>query len=79
MSPTVLRIGPYRFFFNSREETRRHVHVAASDGVAKFWLDPVIALASYYHLNEQELRRLDELVRQYEHTFRAAWDEHFRS
>lgn len=27
MSPTILKIGPYRFFFNSREEIRRHVHV----------------------------------------------------
>ena len=37
MSPTVLRIGGYRFFFNSREETRRHIHVATVEGTAKFW------------------------------------------
>ncbi len=33
--PTILRKGPFRFFFNSREETRIHVHVATSDGTAK--------------------------------------------
>jgi hypothetical protein len=27
MSPTVLRIGPYRFFFYSREETRPLIHI----------------------------------------------------
>ena len=34
--PTILRIGPYRFFFNSREEPRLHVHVASPEGVAKY-------------------------------------------
>jgi hypothetical protein len=27
MSPTILREGQYRFYFNSREEPRMHVHV----------------------------------------------------
>jgi len=40
MSPTILRTGPYRFFFNSREESRMHVHVFMPDGTAKFWLEP---------------------------------------
>jgi hypothetical protein len=33
MSPTILRYGKYRFFFNSREEQRRHVHVSTADGI----------------------------------------------
>lgn len=45
MSPTVFIIGSYRFFFNSREETRRHVHIQTPEGIAKFWLEPTIALA----------------------------------
>jgi len=43
MSPTVLRDGPFRLFFFSREEERMHVHVAHPDGEAKFWLEPTIA------------------------------------
>ena len=78
MSPTVLRIGGYRFFFNSREETRRHIHVATVEGTAKFWLEPVVALAGFFRLSDQELRRMDELVREHERTFREAWHEHFR-
>jgi len=35
MSPTVLRIGGFRFFFFSREESRMHVHVSHADGEAK--------------------------------------------
>ena len=45
MSPTVFRHGPYRFFFFSREETRPHIHVSCSDGEAKFWIKPSIAVA----------------------------------
>jgi len=40
--PTVLRVGPYRFFFyaGDRDEPP-HVHVERNDKVAKFWLDPI--------------------------------------
>ena len=40
--PTVLRIGPYRFFFyaGARDEPP-HVHVERDRSNAKFWLDPV--------------------------------------
>lgn len=46
--PTLLREGPYRFFFYSDEGDPReppHVHVTAGERLAKFWLEPV-ALAS---------------------------------
>jgi hypothetical protein len=37
--PTVLRSGPYRFFFYSADrEEPRHVHVARGEARAKFWL-----------------------------------------
>jgi hypothetical protein len=36
MSPTVFRWKGYRFFFFSREEERKHVHVTCADGEAKF-------------------------------------------
>ena len=53
MSPTIYREGPYRFFFNSREETRMHVHITSADGNAKFWLEPIVALANYYRLTRK--------------------------
>ena len=78
MSPTILRIGSYRFFFNSREEVRRHVHVQTPDGVAKFWLDPIISLATYHNLNTRELNAINDLVKEHEDEFKSAWDLHFR-
>ena len=40
MSPTIFQEKGFRFFFFSREEERRYVHVYCSDGEAKFWLEP---------------------------------------
>ena len=79
MSPTVMRVGPYRFFFNSREEMRRHVHVATAGGTAKFWLEPVVALESYHELSPRDLRDVDLLVREHEDELKSAWDRHFPS
>ena len=61
MSPTVFTHGPYRFFFFSREEPRVHVHVSSTDGEAKFWLEPVIALASAYGLSKRQIGHLQRL------------------
>jgi Domain of unknown function (DUF4160) len=40
--PTVLRIGPYRFFFYSGDFAEpKHVHIERDEYIAKFWLDPI--------------------------------------
>ncbi len=78
MSPTIFTIGSYRFFFNSREESRRHVHIQTPDGVAKFWIEPTIALADAHHIKPAILKRLDALVREHEDEIRSAWNTHFR-
>jgi hypothetical protein len=44
--PTVLTIGPFRFFFYSNESSEpAHIHIQRDNMLAKFWLRPV-ALAS---------------------------------
>jgi hypothetical protein len=40
MSPTVLRIRGYRFYYFSREEHRAQVHVQHVTGEAKLRLEP---------------------------------------
>ncbi|MBM4287901.1 MAG: DUF4160 domain-containing protein [Deltaproteobacteria bacterium] len=79
MSPTILRIGSYRFFFNSREERRRHIHISCPEGSAKFWLEPIVALACHYNLSTGELRRLENIVKEREDEFTSAWNKHFGS
>jgi hypothetical protein len=60
--PTVFREGPFRVYFFSLEESRMHVHVATSDGEAKFWLEPEIGLARSYGLTEQDVNRARKIV-----------------
>ena len=77
--PTLLREGPYRFFFYSDEGDPReppHVHVAAGERLAKFWLDPV-ALASSKRLRAHEIKALQDLVERHQVRFLEAWHAHF--
>lgn len=79
MSPTVFKERGYRFFFFSREETRMHVHIASSSGEAKFWLEPVIALAQHYNLSKKELKDIQIIVEERADEIRNAWKNHFNS
>ena len=77
MSPTVLRVGPFRFFFFSREEIRPHVHVEAADGEAKFWLEPDTELARSHGFTERDLRRIWLIIDERRTELRDAWNRHF--
>jgi hypothetical protein len=78
MSPTVLRYKKYRLFFFSREERRRHVHVVSPEGEAKFWLEPIVALAQSVRLNPRELKELQALVERRKDEIVRAWNTHFK-
>ena len=75
--PTVLRTGPYRFFFyaGDRDEPP-HIHIEREDHLAKFWLDP-IRLQESGGFSRTEISRLQHLVITYQHTLREAWDAYF--
>ena len=60
--PTILRIGPYRFFFYAGElDEPAHVHVEREDKLAKFWLNPV-RLQTSGGFSRTELARIQQLV-----------------
>ena len=74
--PTVLRSGPYRFYFYSHEANEPpHVHVDRDDLSAKFWLQPV-GLARNFGFSAKELRRLQKLVIGNQAEFLEAWHGH---
>lgn len=77
--PTVLKIGPYRFYFFSREESRVHIHVSCPDGEAKFWLEPEIELATNYKLSRVQLKQIENLVEEHYDDFRTAWNHYFQN
>jgi hypothetical protein len=75
--PTVLRIGPYRFYFWSHESNEPpHIHVDRDDRSAKYWLQPV-SLARNFGFKVHELRRIEVIVNEHEWEFLEAWHEHF--
>ena len=79
MSPTVLRSGPYRFFFFSSDRGEPiHVHVERERKAAKFWLGPV-RLENNHGFPQQELTKVETLVAEHETALVRAWHEHFNS
>jgi hypothetical protein len=77
MSPTILRHGQFRLFFFSREEPRMHVHVACSNGEAKFWLEPAIALAQNWGLTGRQVQGALALIEAHADDCRNRWKAHF--
>lgn len=77
MSPTVLRVKNYRFFFFSREEERIHVHVPCPEGEAKFWLEPEVGLAQNYGLKPQQAKEAEMIVKEHKNEITSAWKRHF--
>jgi hypothetical protein len=77
VSPTVYKEGAFRFYFFSREEKRIHVHVTGPDGEAKFWLEPIVALATAHGLSKKQLTKLQESVEAHYGEIVNAWKAHF--
>jgi len=76
--PTVLRVGPYRFFFYANEGAEpAHVHVERDQHWAKWWQHPV-RLASSSGFGRHELGRLRGIVEQHEAALLEEWHEFFR-
>lgn len=75
--PTVLRIGPYRFFFYAGDQDEPpHVHVERDDSEAKFWLDPV-RLQRSHGFAAGEIRSIEKLVLENQQGLLDSWNEFF--
>jgi Domain of unknown function (DUF4160) len=75
--PTVLRVGPFRFFFYAGDGGEPpHIHVERDDCEAKFWLDPV-RLERSHGFRRHEIGRIRELVEQHRDELLESWNEFF--
>ncbi len=75
--PTVLRVGPYRFFFFAGDRAESvHVLVERDVNLAKVWLDPV-RLQESGGFPRGEIARIPMMVREHEATLRRSWDDYF--
>ncbi|MFO8024411.1 DUF4160 domain-containing protein [Thiohalophilus sp.] len=77
--PTILKIGPYRFFFYSNERGEPpHIYIQREQFLAKFWLNPV-ALAGSKRFASHELRTIHKHIDENRKIFLEAWNEHISS
>ncbi len=80
MMPTVFEADGYKFFFFSNEGDPQepcHIHVRKAGSLAKFWVGPMVALASSDGFSSKELRTIERLVKDNETQIKEAWDEFF--
>jgi hypothetical protein len=75
--PTVLRVGPYRFFFYAGDGGEPpHVHVERDASEAKFWLDPV-RLERSRGFRAKEINQIRELIEAHHELLLEGWNEFF--
>jgi hypothetical protein len=75
--PTVLRVGPYRFFFYAGDGGEPpHVHVERDDCEAKFWLDPV-RLERSRGFRRNEINRIRDLTEEHREQLLEEWNGFF--
>lgn len=74
--PTVLRIGPYKFYLYPYDVLHEppHIHVGRDRDEMEFWLDPV-ELERNRGFAGHELRKIEELVRDHESKLIDAWND----
>jgi hypothetical protein len=75
--PTVLREGPYRFFFYSADGGEPpHVHVERDERVAKIWLEPV-RLSRSGRFSRAEISDIIRVVTSRRGMLLEAWNGYF--
>ena len=75
--PTVVRVGPHRFFFFSREGNEPpHIHVESAGKYAKYWIRPA-AYERSTGFRAHELAEVRRIIVEIEDLIQEKWNEHF--
>ncbi len=75
--PTVFIEGSYRFYFFSREESRRHIHVSCPDGEVKFWIEPKVEVAKVINLSDSDVAKIQKTIERRLEEINESWNKHF--
>ena len=75
--PTLLTVGPYRFFcYAGDQDEPPHVHIERDKDEAKFWLDP-IRIQSNRGFSRTEINRIQKLIEEHKEQLLAGWNDFF--
>lgn len=77
MSPRVILINGFDFFFYSMEEERMHIHVEKGENTAKVWLEPTLELAYNYGFTSKEMKSIIKIITENERVINDKWNSHF--
>jgi hypothetical protein len=77
--PTLLAVGPYRFFcYAGDRDEPPHVHVERDKDEAKFWLEP-IRLRGNGGFSRTEINCIQKLVEKHQEQLLVGWNEFFNN
>jgi hypothetical protein len=54
-----------------------HVHITCEAREAKFWIEPIVALAIYHSLSPRRLKEIQKLIEDHKDEIIKAWEDHF--
>lgn len=75
--PTLLTVGPYRFFcYAGDRHEPPHIHIERDNDEAKFWLDP-IRMQFNKGFSRTELNRVQKLIEKHQEQLLAGWYDFF--
>ncbi|PSN11209.1 DUF4160 domain-containing protein [filamentous cyanobacterium CCT1] len=75
--PTLLRVGPYRFFcYAGDRDEPPHVHIERDSSEAKFWLTPV-RLQFNKGFSSNEINRIQKLTEDNQQQLLETWHDFF--
>ena len=56
-----------------------HIHIVSPGGEAKFWVEPIVALAAYTGFSKRQLAYLQKLVEGHKNEIVKTWQKHFKA
>ena len=54
-----------------------HIHIECEDGEAKFWIEPIVALATYVKLKPHQLAEIQKIVERKKYEIIKEWEKYF--
>lgn len=54
-----------------------HVHIECAGGEAKFWIEPLVALATHCKLKPKQLNEIQKIIERRKDEIIKEWKKHF--
>jgi len=54
-----------------------HIHIECEDGEAKFWIEPIVSLATYCRLKSHKLNEIQRIVEWKKDEIVKEWKKYF--